>query len=140
MHFGLLDGPDELRFDDNGEVFKELEFAMNMDELPKYITGIRAPLSIDAEMSFEIDLNVPEFMKLTRIDIACGKDMTTATLICRDSYQVQRKRHKKKRINKKWAKKYGYVTKFRNYQLENVEFHQDGEILDIAAKRGYFLV
>lgn len=140
MHFGLLDGPGELRFDDNGEAFKELEFAMNMDELPKYITGIRAPLSIDAEMSFEMDLNVPEFMKLTRIDIACGKDMTAATLICRDPYQVQRKRHKKKRINKKWAKKYGYVTKFRNYKLENIEIHQDGGILDIASKRGYFLV
>ena len=140
MHFGLLDGPDELRFDDNGEVFKELELAMNMDELPKYITGIRAPLSIDAEMSFEMDLNVPEFMNITGIDIACGKDMTTTTLICHDPYQVQRRHHKKKRINKKWAKKYGYVTKFRDYQLENVEIHQDGGILDIAAKRGYFLV
>lgn len=140
MHFGLLDDPGELRFDANGEVFKTLEFAMDMEELPKYITGIRAPLSIDAEMSFEMDLNVPEFMKLTRIDIACGKDMTTATLICRDPYQVQRRHHKKKRINKKWAKKYGYVTKFRNYKLENIEIHQDGEILDIDAKRGYFLV
>ena len=139
MHFGLLDGPGEFRFDANGEAFKELEFAMDMEELPKYITGIRAPLSIDAEMSFEMDLNVPEFMKLTRIDIACGKDMT-ATLICRGPYQVQRKRHKKKRINKKWAKKYGYVTKFRNYKLENVEIHQDGGILDIAYKRRYFLV
>lgn len=139
MHFGLLDGPDELRFNANREVFKTLEFAMDMEELPKYITGIRAPLSIDAEMSFEMDLNVPEFMKLIRIDIACGKDMT-ATLICRDPYQVQRKRHKKKRINKKWAKKYGYVTKFRNYKLENVEIYQDGGILDIASKRGYFLV
>ena len=113
MRFGLLDGPGELRFDANGEAFKTLEFAMDMEELPKYITGI---------------------------DIACGKDMTTATLICRGIYQVQRKRHKKKRINKKWAKKYGYVTKFRNYQLENVEIHQDGGILDIASKRGYFLV
>ena len=140
MHFGLLDSPGELRFDANREVFKELEFAMDMEELPKYITGIRAPLSIDAEMSFEMDLNVPEFMKLTRIDIACGKDMTTATLIGRTPYQVQRRHHKKKRINKKWAKKYGYVTKFRNYKLENIEIHQDGEILDIAAKRGYFLV
>ena len=131
MHFELLDGPGELRFDANGEAFKTLEFDMDMDELPKYITGIQAPLSIDTEMSFEMDLNVPEFMKLTRIDIACGKDMTTATLICRDPYQVQRKRHKKKRINKKRAKKYGYVTKFRDYQLENV---------DIASKRGCFLV
>ena len=25
--------------------------------------------------------------------------------------QVQRRRHKKKRINKKWIKRYGYITK-----------------------------
>ena len=53
---------------------------------------------------------------------------------------VQARTHKKQRINKKWAKKYGYVTKFRNYKLENVEIHQDGGILDIAYKRRYFLV
>ena len=140
MHFGLLDGPGEFRFDANGEAFKELEFAMDMEELPKYITGIRAPLSIDDEMSLEMDLNVPEFMELTGIDIARGMDMTATTLICHDPYQVQRRHHKKKRINKKWAKKYGYVTKFRNYKLENVEIHQDGGILDIAYKRRYFLV
>ena len=131
MHFGLLDGPGELRFDANGEAFKTLEFAMDTEELPEYITGIRTPLSIDAEISFEMDLNDPVFMKLTGIDIARGTDMTAVTLIGRTPYQVQRRHHKKKRINKKWAKKYGYVTKFRNYQLENVE---------IAAKRGYFLV
>lgn len=140
MHFGLLDGPGELRFDTNREVFKTLEFAMDMEEFPKYITGIRAPLSIDAGMSFEMDLNVPVFMNLTGIDIARGADMTAVTLIGRDPYQVQCRRHKKKRINKKWAKKYGYVTKFRNYQLENVEFHQDDGMLDIASKRRYFLV
>ena len=84
--------------------------------------------------------NVPAFMKLTGIDLAHGKSVTAATLIGRTPYQVQRRRHKKKRINKKWAKRYGYVTKFREYRLENVEIHQDGGILDIAAKRGYFLV
>ena len=140
MHFGLLDGPGELRFDANGEVFKTLEFAMDTEELPEYITGIRTPLSIDAEISFEMDLNDPVFMKLTGIDIARGTDMTAVTLIGHTPYQVQRRHHKKKRINKKWAKKYGYVTKFREYRLEDVEIHQDSEILDISTKRGYFLV
>lgn len=140
MHFRLLDGSGELRFEANEEVFKILEVAMDTEELPEYITGIRTPLSIDAEMSFEMDLNVPAFMKLIGIDIASGTDMTDITLINRTPYQVQRRRHKKKRINKKWAKKYGYVTKFREYRLENVEIHQDGWIFDISSKRGYFLV
>lgn len=97
MHFGLL-GPGELRFDANEEAFKALEFAMEADELPEYVTGIRTPLSIDAEMSFEMDLNVPVFMKLTGIDIARGTDMTAVTLIGRTPYQVQRRHHKKKSV------------------------------------------
>ena len=129
MNFGLI-GPGELRFDADGEAFKALEFDTDVEELPEYVTGIRTPLSIDAEMSFEMDLNVPAFMKLTGIDIAQGTDATAATLIGRTPYQIQRRRHKKKRINKKWAKRYGYVTKFREYRLENVEIHQDGDRLN----------
>lgn len=139
MHFGLL-GPGELRFDANGEAFKSLEFAMEADELPEYVTGIRTPLSIDAEMSFEMDLNVPAFMKLTGIDIANGKSVTAATLIGRTPYHVQRRRHKKKRINKKWAKRYGYVTKFQNYQLEDVEIRQKDDMLEFVGRKHSWLL
>ena len=131
MNIGLL-GPGELRFDANGEAFKTLEFSMNVEELPEYITGIRAPLSIDAEMSFEMDLNVPAFMKMTGIDIANSTDATAATLVCRSPYQVQRRRHKKKRINKKWAKRYGYMTKFREYRLEDVGIRQKDDMLEFV--------
>ena len=30
-------------------------------------------------------------------------------------YLVQVRTHKKKRINKKWAKRYGYVTKYKTF-------------------------
>ena len=30
-----------------------------------------------------------------------------------NSYLIQVRTHKKKRINKKWAKRYGYITKYK---------------------------
>ena len=32
-----------------------------------------------------------------------------------NSYLIQVRTHKKKRINKKWAKRYGYVTKYKSF-------------------------
>lgn len=30
-------------------------------------------------------------------------------------YLIQARTHKKKRINKKWAKRYGYITKYKSF-------------------------
>lgn len=34
-------------------------------------------------------------------------------LLGENPYFVQRRSHRKKRINKKWAKRYGYITKYK---------------------------
>lgn len=36
-------------------------------------------------------------------------------LLGENPYLVQARTHKKKRINKKWAKKYGYVTRYKTF-------------------------
>lgn len=36
-------------------------------------------------------------------------------LLGENSYLVQARIHKKKRINKKWAKRYGYITKYKTF-------------------------
>jgi len=36
-------------------------------------------------------------------------------ILGRDPYLVQRRTHRKYRTNKKWAKRYGYVTKYRAF-------------------------
>ena len=36
-------------------------------------------------------------------------------ILGRDPYLVQARTHRKKRTNKKWAKRYGYVTKYRAF-------------------------
>lgn len=37
------------------------------------------------------------------------------TLLGENPYLTQVRTHKKKRINKKWAKRYGYATKYKSF-------------------------
>lgn len=37
------------------------------------------------------------------------------TLLGEAPYLIQARIHKKKRINKKWAKRYGYTTKYKSF-------------------------
>ena len=39
------------------------------------------------------------------------------TLLGENPYLIQARTHKKKRINKKWAKRYGYVTKYKSFNI-----------------------
>lgn len=100
--------------------------------LPKYVKRFTSPMSADAEISFECDINASLFAKLTGVDLAQGRDATCASVIFQKPYQVQRRHHKKKRINKKWAKRYGYVTKFKTYQLEDVHIEQNEDALSFT--------
>lgn len=86
--------------------------------IPDCVTGIHPKLSDSAEFEFECEINGDLFAKLTGVDMAIGKDFTvtydTPTLI-------QRKRHKKKRINKKWRKRYGYITRFESMSIKDCQ-------------------
>lgn len=107
----------------------------NDDMLPEYVKRFSAPISADAEISFECDIDVPTFAKLIGIDLAQGQDATCASMILQKPYQVQRKYHKKKRINKKWAKRYGYVTKFKTYHMEDVHIEQNEGALSFTSQK-----
>lgn len=89
----------------------------------------------DAEISFECDINASLFAKLTGVDLAQGRDATCASVIFQKPYQVQRKHNKKKRINKKWAKRYGYITKFKTYHLEDVHIEQNEDALSFTGQK-----
>ena len=103
--------------------------------VPEYVERFTAPISAEAEISFECDINTSLFAKLTGVDLAQGRDATCASVIFQKPYQVQRKHHKKKRINKKWAKRYGYVTKFKTYQLEDVHIEQNEGALSFTGQK-----
>lgn len=84
---------------------------------PTYIRSINRPLSAEAEYSFECEIDGPAYNRLIGFEASPFPDATGFSVIFSKPYQVQRRRHKKKRINKKWAKRYGYVTKYKQYRL-----------------------
>ena len=107
----------------------------NDSMMPEYVERFTAPISTDAEISFECDINTSLFAKLTGVDLAQGRDATCASVIFQKPYQVQCRHHKKKRINKKWAKRYGYVTKFKTYHMEDVYIEQNEGALSFTGQK-----
>lgn len=104
--------------------------------LPEYITNIYSPLSTSKEISFECDVNPQLYEKLIGIDLAHHHDLTNfITIECKTPYQVQIRKHKKKRVNKKWAKRYGYKTRFKTVRITDAKFESktDGDI-EISGK------
>lgn len=72
-----------------------------LDEVPPYVTDIYQPPSDSTEgMLFDVSYGSPR--------------------------QVQVRRHKKKRINKKWAKRYGYKTVIVEHMLTNCSITHTG--------------
>lgn len=110
-----------------GEDLRPIEnISFDNGHLPEYITSINAPLSASAEMTMECEINAPLFHRLCGFDPSCGPDITGYTLIGKAPYMEQIRKHKKKRINKKWAKRYGYRTKFKDIKIEGVHFNETG--------------
>lgn len=109
-----------------GPGFTDISFTEDLEATPNYISSLGFQISTSTEFEMTADVDIPLFGKLCGIDLAHGRDMT-ASLSFREPYQVQVKRHKKRRINKKWAKRYGYVTKYRDVQIENARIENESE-------------
>lgn len=91
------------------------------EEIPAYITNIYTPLSDSAELSCECEIDPHLLAKITGVDLAQVGDLATSfTMTCSSPFKVQKRIHKKKRINKKWAKRYGYLTRFAEVRLTEV--------------------
>lgn len=88
------------------------------------------PLSANAEFSCECDINARVLRQMAGIDKMPGS-VSNITIQFDRPYEVQARRHKKKRINKKWAKRYGYVTKFKHVEIDrvNIDSTEDGFVL-----------
>lgn len=86
-------------------------------KIPAYITNFHNPLSASEEMRWECEIDPRLFAKMSGVDLSRFSDVTSCTLELCSPYDVQIRRHKKKRINKKWAKRYGYKTMFRSVKM-----------------------
>ena len=110
----------------------ETEFDAN--DVSEFVKSIHCPMSIEAEANFECDIDAKTLKKLTGIDLAHGSDFTGCTVLFHQPVQVQVRRHKKKRINKKWAKRYGYKTVFKSIKLEEAYVEPNENGFDILGR------
>lgn len=113
------------------------ELSFENGTVPDYVTGIYSPLSASEEVSFECEINAQAFSKLMGVDLARSGDLTGFTVKCVAPYQVQIRRHRKKRINKKWAKRYGYKTMFKTVEMTDVQFRQNETDFEFMGRNVY---
>lgn len=116
-------GPGELFIDDKplGTVLAE-DIFLEDENTPSFIKSINPIYSANAELSFECDIDARMLDILTGVDHARCAD--SYTVVCTAPYREQIRRHRKKRINKKWAKRYGYRTRFANIEMTDVTFRE----------------
>lgn len=102
--------------------------------IPDYITSINYPLSVSDEFSVECDIDAQLFSNIMGVDLISTGDLRHFTVEGVLPYQVQIRRHKKKRINKKWAKRYGYKTVFKQIKLTDVQVIEHETDVDITGR------
>ena len=101
------------------------------ENLPEYVSRAYIPLSTEAEASLECEIDSALFEKLTG---CAAPPCKTFDIELKKPYQVQVRTHRKRRINKKWAKRYGYKTVFKTVILKDCEITADGETIDILGR------
>lgn len=78
--------------------------------------------------TFSMTANIDMDLWRKLVDPTPDSDWTFGTI-----EQEQIRKHKKRRINKKWAKKYGYREKFKN--IGKGSFTQDGDTITATIDR-----
>ena len=112
------------------------------DSLPRYITRLNPPaFSAEAEIELECELSSEGLNRLFGLDLASGSDITNASVTFKSTQEKQIKRHKKKRINKKWNKRYGpkYIFYSKQCALNDVTIHRSEDSIDILGYKPDFI-
>lgn len=98
------------------------------DKFTDCMTNFEIPFSDKEEISFECEVNAPLFQQVVGgVDLSSYRDATSYTLTGKMPKQVPVRHHKKKRINKKWIKRYGYKTVYRKVIITDVHFESDSD-------------
>lgn len=92
-------------------------------EPPQFSTNEKIEFPISMSANFECDVN--QF----NLEALMPKSLTNKFTMTMDvPEEVQFRRHKCKRINKKWAKRYGYKTIYKtvSFDVDSINDNQDG--------------
>lgn len=110
------------------------DVSFDATDIPDCVTSITPKLSASAEFTMEAEIDGNMLAKLCGLDLAAGKDFTVEYS---EPILIQARCHKKKRINKKWRKRYGFKTIFRKKQLTGCVVSHDisNNELSITARR-----
>lgn len=98
------------------------------DRFADGISDVHIPLSHTEELTMECEINHSVLSKMIGgVDLSSCNDATSYTLIGKCPRRVQARRHKKKRVNKKWAKRYGYKTVYEDVRITDVHFNREDD-------------
>lgn len=112
------------------------------DRFTEGVSDVHIPLSCNEEISMECEINHSALSKLIGgVDLSNRDDITSYTLTGKLPRRVQARRHKKKRINKKWAKRYGYKVVYEDVRVTDVHFNRNAECYEwaIGAKSDWLI-
>lgn len=98
------------------------DVSFDATDIPDCVTSITPKLSASAEFTMEAEIDGNMLAKLCGLDLAAGKGFTVEYS---EPILIQARCHKKKRINKKWRKRYGFKTIFRKKQLTDCVVSHD---------------
>lgn len=91
------------------------------EPFPQYIKSFNLVDPANAEATFEAEIDIPMVLRGSGIfDASALSGVQSISAQFNEPYKEQRRKHRKKRINKKWAKRYGYVTKFRKWRINEI--------------------
>jgi hypothetical protein len=113
LYFGFPDGSS---YESDANL---LQNNISLENLDNYASNIHIPLSADAEASFECEINRPLFERFFGVDLSIPHNISFSLVLSKPYFEQVRK-HRKKRINKKWAKRYGFRTKFKEVVFDDV--------------------
>lgn len=117
------------------EALKEFPgVSFDAEKIPDCVRSITPKLSASAEFTMEAEIDGDMLAKLLGFPMAAGKNFTVEYS---EPILVQARRHHKKRIDKKWRKRYGYKTIFRKKQLTDcvVSHNISNDELSITARK-----
>lgn len=131
LYFGYKDGSSYKV--DGAAMCTSLPY-MSLGTLKEITTDIRRTMSAGVECNLEANIDAKLLNRVLGVDLTNGKD-GNVTVILKHPYLEQIRRHKKRRINKKWAERYGYRVKFVETILDHVEIQDKrGFGVDVVGK------
>ena len=100
----------------------KLELTSNVTEEVDRIGNVKNVKRSETTLSFTNTINNEDLFKVLGVDTSNVPDKYSILL----TKPIQRRRHKKKRINKKWLKKYGYKLLIDYKDGWRIKSYKDG--------------